>query len=1015
VEQTFGVRPIKVLDGFSRSHAGLTIVLFLAAFFVPVATAESWLSGIRVQKPQGQETGLAVVTINGKTRRVMRDAVQAWPVKKGEHALILTAPHENTGTRKYRLFFFEGTGRQRREIGSLSFAPEQMNEFERPDGSSIFVLSGVSAGEPVIIVATMDTIHGRLHGAAGAKIHNDMLTYTDRRSGKAKTVSLDAMTGADMRGIYEWHARGSNNPHYVQFLQDGSVVFTEPSGNVSRGTWWTDGDTMVGILADGTRFEWLKTKLVQVNGIPASTRLVVRLTHPLSSSKNDAGDTISAVLISPGLGNGQILLPQGTDFSGSITKAHGVGWGVLHETAALTLNFNKAKLPNGQTLAVHTHLTEVQNSREKVNKQGAIQGIRSTGTLGHSAESRVASLTAFDPVAYLFTTVSATAALGFAEPEILYPSGTELVVQLTAPLITSQAFPPSIPALAASNASRDELLEFVRQVPFRTMTESSNKPSDVTNLLFIGSPEQVRRAFDAAGWVPSDRLTAGSTFETLKSISGTTVYNEAPMSTLLLDEQPPLFTFSKTTNTFSSRHHLRIFDPDMRYNGKSILTASSTQDIGIAFSAKKKTFIHVIDQYIDNERSKVVNDLTFTGCVTAMDMVPRSWVPRDAYNSTGDRLRTDGAIAVLQFNDCSNPRKTPPDFPDPPSRFERIVRDTMLTLRNDLWRGNLGYQGVTGSMKLHELLASRDVLKPSEGAWQTTDLSGTKFEGVGVLTEDRQPAVQIKEEDSQENTPEQRDTANPHRWDAPRYEIAVQGGYLRYPTTRTDAVGVLLTPEQSGSNLPLYSVVLADELEGGWTAGISFTTNTWRWVSNEFSYQYQRGKYRIGAFQFDENSEPRPETQQVGLVTRQFEYNVLVHARPRESRWRPYVAAGPVLQLLSLTDAPIKRAAGPFKLGFQNVGILKAAFDFGSTPPLEGGGIFQLGLQYGAGIKFRVHPRITLRGDFRETWSKNPEFIRDSYTDDFFDSTGYNLDYFRAAPESKFRQQRFTMGVAFTF
>ena len=53
-----------------------------------------------------------------------------------------------------------------------------------------------------------------------------------------------------------------------------------------------------------------------------------------------------------------------------------------------------------------------------------------------------------------------------------------------------------------------------------------------------------------------------------------------------------------------------------------MLTASSTQDIGIAFSRKQKTFIHVIDEHIDNERSKIVNDLVFTGCVESLDMVP---------------------------------------------------------------------------------------------------------------------------------------------------------------------------------------------------------------------------------------------------------------------------------------------------------------------------------------------------------------------------------------------------------
>jgi len=91
---------------------------------------------------------------------------------------------------------------------------------------------------------------------------------------------------------------------------------------------------------------------------------------------------------------------------------------------------------------------------------------------------------------------------------------------------------------------------------------------------------------------------------------------------------------------------LRVFDPALRYRGETVLTSSSTQDVGIAFSYKQKTFIHVIDQYLDNERSKVTNDLEFTGCVDRIDFVPRPWVPQDAYNSTGDRLR---AITVDQM------------------------------------------------------------------------------------------------------------------------------------------------------------------------------------------------------------------------------------------------------------------------------------------------------------------------------------------------------------------------------
>jgi hypothetical protein len=166
------------------------------------------------------------------------------------------------------------------------------------------------------------------------------------------------------------------------------------------------------------------------------------------------------------------------------------------------------------------------------------------------------------------------------------------------------------------------------------------------------------------------------------------------MSMLMLGDDQPIFTLQKTTNTFSSRHHLRVFQTGQTFDGEPVLTASSTQDVGIAFSYKQKTFIHVIDQYLDNERSKVTNDLDFTDCVDSIDMAPRPWVPQDAYNSTGDRLRTDGAAAVLKINDCAHPHATPSTVAPRAPLLERSERNTMLTIKDTLYRGNLIYTGI---------------------------------------------------------------------------------------------------------------------------------------------------------------------------------------------------------------------------------------------------------------------------------------------------------------------------------
>jgi hypothetical protein len=105
--------------------------------------------------------------------------------------------------------------------------------------------------------------------------------------------------------------------------------------------------------------------------------------------------------------------------------------------------------------------------------------------------------------------------------------------------------------------------------------------------------------------------------------------------------------FEKLNNTFSKRHHLRIWLRPDRYLGRPVWVCAAAHDTGIDFSAQDRTFIHKIDSQIDLERSKVVNDLLLTGKVQSLLMVDRPNVPRHAQNATGDNLNTDARMAVL--------------------------------------------------------------------------------------------------------------------------------------------------------------------------------------------------------------------------------------------------------------------------------------------------------------------------------------------------------------------------------
>ena len=244
------------------------------------------------------------------------------------------------------------------------------------------------------------------------------------------------------------------------------------------------------------------------------------------------------------------------------------------------------------------------------------------------------------------------------------------------------------------------------------------------------------------------------------------------------------------------------------------------------------------------------------------------------------------------------------------------------------------------------------------------------------------------------------------------FEIGVHLGSLHYPGRALDTVGFGVAPGTPGVGGAGFG--LANLLGPGLAVGGSVTVNSFRYFSTEFTFTNQRGKYRFGTFLTGANTAgPKFAEQSSGLLSRQFQYNLLVHARPREARLRPYFAAGTVLQLIQLTSAPIKRAEGPFRYGLKNIGMVRDTYNFGCAPPLDGGGIFQLAFQYGAGIKYRIHPRWLVRFDFRETIGRQPNFFSEPISAAQADAASVTVT--RPNLTGAFRQQRFTTGFAFTF
>jgi hypothetical protein len=378
--------------------------------------------------------------------------------------------------------------------------------------------------------------------------------------------------------------------------------------------------------------------------VPAGTELELRLKSKVSSKGSKPKDAVEAILAVPVVVGGQFVLPAGIPVRGIVQEAHpapGAG-----ERALLNLSFYELEL-GGKKIKLNGVVTDVDNARESVaTKTGQILGIIPSETISGRIESGIGRVgQKYGGLAELLAAAKGTV-LKSVEADIDYGPGVEMTMRLAAPLEIASLPADAAPKLAPIG-DEAALEALVAKQPFQTTAQSPPKPSDMTNLMFVGSEETLRKGFEAAGWSAAAALSGESKLETFRAIAELRGYKEAPVSILLLEGQPPDLVFQKQNNTFAMRHHLRIWRRPGTFAGKPVWVCAATHDTGIDFSEENHTFIHKIDPQIDRERAKVVNDLLLTGMVDSLAVVDRPKVPTKSQNATGDELITDGRQAVV--------------------------------------------------------------------------------------------------------------------------------------------------------------------------------------------------------------------------------------------------------------------------------------------------------------------------------------------------------------------------------
>jgi len=494
----------------------------------------------------------------------------------------------------------------------------------------------------------------------------------------------------------------------------------------------------------------LSMNLLAAPELPAGTQLHVRLINSVGSYASRVGTPVRAVLIAPAVVEDQVLLPVGSVLSGVVKKVNRVGYGIRHETATLDLAFTNLTFPLGDEQPLSARVSEVDTGRESVNRSGNIQELRSTSSITYRITGYIRTALTLDLHYQVASWLIKSLIVQVPEPEIYFPAGVELTVSLNRPLVINQPADQEVGLRHLSCAERADLVRLAEELPFRTTTPTTNRASDLTNVMFVGTREEIAAAFRVAGWEEAQPRSFRSNIRLIRAVGEGGGYTGAPMSSLLLDGAPAEMSWEKGLNDVSKRHHIRIWKQPVTWQGQEVWLGAATRDVDFSILRAGKAMSHHIDENVDAEREKVVFDLQFTNCAKVIDWTERSQVPNATRNGTGDPMTTDAQLAVVLLNKCRAPRfptaftVDPAPVPMHGSVLQRFVRREILSSRNDLLRNNIYWRGYEVSRWTYLYLRDRHRKHVNELALaKASDVAQQQTFGAGIAGSTRNAKIPV--------------------------------------------------------------------------------------------------------------------------------------------------------------------------------------------------------------------------------------------------------------------------------
>jgi hypothetical protein len=200
--------------------------------------------------------------------------------------------------------------------------------------------------------------------------------------------------------------------------------------------------------------------------------------------------------------------------------------------------------------------------------------------------------------------------------------------------------------------------DFFKKLP-RRVADAEGNQGDMVNFLILGSEDQVRLAFQNAGWVKVDATPKDAILHGLISSISKQAYVEMPMSSLNLFGRPQDYGFAhaEPLSVIATRHHLRIWRAPFELGGQTLWVGAGTHDIGFERDQRNNGITHKIDPAVDGERDFIGQSLSSTGMVAKLGYVTPPDPLTEARTATGGSFHSDGRILVMQLASSGKDRR----------------------------------------------------------------------------------------------------------------------------------------------------------------------------------------------------------------------------------------------------------------------------------------------------------------------------------------------------------------------